>query len=100
MRRLGMINSCWLEALRLLSNCASFTVAARNLGITQSALSQRINHLEEAVGAPLVVRSRPLRLTLVGERLLQYAEAAQLLQAEVDIELRETSVLSAGSQAV
>ncbi|MFE9674743.1 LysR family transcriptional regulator [Streptomyces sp. NPDC006259] len=51
---------------------ASFSEAARDLGYTQSAVSQHIAALEQDLGAPLLTR-RPVAPTAAGERLLEHA---------------------------
>ncbi|MEU6802910.1 LysR family transcriptional regulator [Streptomyces neyagawaensis] len=51
---------------------ASFSEAARELGYTQSAVSQHIAALEQDLGAALLTR-RPVRPTAAGERLLEHA---------------------------
>ncbi|WP_406006157.1 LysR family transcriptional regulator [Streptomyces sp. NBC_00637] len=51
---------------------ASFSEAARELGYTQSAVSQHIAALEQDLGAPLLSR-RPVHPTAAGERLLEHA---------------------------
>ncbi|KQQ87819.1 LysR family transcriptional regulator ArgP [Massilia sp. Leaf139] len=56
--------------------------AASQLGITPSAVSQRISALEQELGTPLLVRSRPCRATVPGMRLLQYLRRSLLLEAE------------------
>jgi DNA-binding transcriptional LysR family regulator len=53
-----------------------FGRAAENLYLSQSAISARIRHLEDQVGAPLFTRDRnDIRLTAVGKRLLPHAES-------------------------
>lgn len=53
-----------------------FGRAADNLYLSQSAISARIRHLEEQVGAPLFTRDRnDIRLTAIGKRLLPHAES-------------------------
>ncbi|MEV5970050.1 LysR family transcriptional regulator [Streptomyces sp. NPDC051921] len=51
---------------------ASFSEAARDLGYTQSAVSQHIAALEADLGLPLLSR-RPVAPTPAGERLLEHA---------------------------
>ncbi|MFJ9715614.1 LysR family transcriptional regulator [Streptomyces sp. NPDC101213] len=51
---------------------ASFSAAARDLGYTQSAVSQHVAALEQDLGAPLLTR-RPVAPTAAGERLLEHA---------------------------
>ncbi|WP_186037695.1 LysR family transcriptional regulator [Burkholderia gladioli] len=60
-----------------------FRAAARNLGITPSAVSQSIRMLELRVGAPLFSRTtRSVALTEAGQQLLLHAKpAADLFQA-------------------
>jgi DNA-binding transcriptional LysR family regulator len=50
----------------------SFTVAATELGYTQSAISQQVAALEQELGRPLLHR-RPVRPTPAGERLAEHA---------------------------
>ncbi|AZQ38234.1 LysR family transcriptional regulator [Streptomyces cyaneochromogenes] len=52
---------------------ASFSEAARELGYTQSAVSQHIAALEQDLGAPLLTR-RPVAPTAAGARLLEHAD--------------------------
>ena len=52
---------------------ASFSAAARELGYTQSAVSQHIAVLEADLGAVLLER-RPVAVTEAGARLLEHAE--------------------------
>jgi DNA-binding transcriptional LysR family regulator len=60
---------------------ASFTAAARELGYTQSAISQQIASLEDEVGCRLLDR-RPVRPTAAGARLAEHA-ARILLRLDV-----------------
>lgn len=63
--------------LRIFSEVArtgSFTQAAKNLGISQPAVSQNVSELERLVGEPLFERSRTeISLTEKGRLLLSYA---------------------------
>ncbi len=64
-----------LRVLMAVAEAATLTAAARNLGVTQSAVSQAIAHLEELSGATLIVRhARPVRLTPAGEAMRSHAE--------------------------
>lgn len=54
-----------------------FRSAARNLGVTPSAVSQSVRALETRIGAPLFVRTtRSVGLSEAGERLLAHARPA------------------------
>jgi DNA-binding transcriptional LysR family regulator len=77
-------------ALEAVGRTRSFAAAARELGYTQSAISQQIARLERAVGQRLVDRPggpRPVSLTEAGELLLRHADAivAQLDAAQADM---------------
>lgn len=59
-----------LAAFEAVARLGSMTAAARELGSTQPAISQRIRTLEEQLGLPLFERStRTLRVTRDGEAL-------------------------------
>lgn len=63
-----------LRTFLALSNAGNMTAAAQHLGLTQSAVSQSIRHLEEILGAVLLDRSsRPLALTAAGSLLHRHA---------------------------
>lgn len=79
-----------LDCLVALADAGSFDAAAKRLSITQSAVSQRLRALESALGRPLVVRSRPLRLTEPGKLLLRHARQVQALHADIARELGHT----------
>jgi DNA-binding transcriptional LysR family regulator len=79
-----------LAALEAVGRTRSFGAAARELGYTQSAVSQQIAHLERQVGQKLVERPggpRPVDLTDAGRLLLRHADAivAQLDAAQADM---------------
>lgn len=48
-----------LKALQAVAETGSFVEAAHLLGLTQSALSHQIRHLEEELGQTLLIRARP-----------------------------------------
>ncbi|MDX3803486.1 LysR family transcriptional regulator [Streptomyces sp. AK04-3B] len=61
-----------LRTFVTVARLASFSDAARELGYTQSAVSQHIAALEQDLGSPLFTR-RPVAPTPAGERLLEHA---------------------------
>jgi molybdate transport repressor ModE-like protein len=81
-----------LRAFLVIARHGSFSGAARELGYTQSAVSQQLLALERIVGAPLFTRPpggrRPVELTEAGEALFAHAEAllarARAARADVD----------------
>lgn len=79
-----------LLTLAAIAREGSFSAAADSLGYTQSAVSQHIRRLEQAMGHILVERPggpRRVRLTPAGELLLGHAEAirARLASARADL---------------
>ncbi|WP_113447218.1 LysR family transcriptional regulator ArgP [Rhizobium cremeum] len=76
-----MLDYDQLSALAAILRTGSFEKAARQLGLTSSAISQRIKALEERVGAVLVVRGQPCQPTPAGQRLFRHAEEVALLEA-------------------
>lgn len=78
-----MIDRAALAAFSAVLRAGSFEAAAGQLGITQSAVSQRIRTLEEALGSALIRRSRPCTPTEAGRRLLAHAEAVGLLERDL-----------------
>jgi molybdate transport repressor ModE-like protein len=79
-----------LIALKAIDEHGTFRRAARELGYTQSAISQQIATLERIVGQRLIERPggpRPVSLTEAGELLLRHADAiaARLQAAQADL---------------
>ena len=70
----------------------SFTAAARQVGRTQSAVSQQIRRLETALGHPLFEReSSPVNLTEYGKSLLRPARTIVSTHAEAMAKFMQTS---------
>lgn len=66
-----------LEAFLAVTDLGSFGRAAQRLGLSQPALTRRVQRLEAIIGAPLLERSgRPVQLTPAGETLLPEAREA------------------------
>ncbi|SHK89338.1 LysR family transcriptional regulator, regulator for metE and metH [Roseovarius marisflavi] len=84
-----------LKTIRAIHQAGGLAKAADQLHITQSALSHQIKGLEDQAGVELFVRrSKPLRLSAAGHRLLRVAEKIlpeiEALEAEFE-GLREGS---------
>src|SRR5260370_1201398 len=72
-----------LDTFARAAELSSFTGAARDLGLTQAAVSQRIQALEQALGVQLFARqSGHVLLTDAGRRLYDYAQRILELQRE------------------
>lgn len=67
----------WFRAFEAAARTLSFTAAAEEIGMTQSAVSQQVKALEQRLGTPLFERRpRGLTLTDAGRRLLPQVDAA------------------------
>ncbi|ASQ47404.1 ArgP/LysG family DNA-binding transcriptional regulator [Legionella clemsonensis] len=69
-----------LQALDAVIQTQSFAAAAKQLFITQPAVTQRIKQLENQFGQPLLVRSLPYQATPLGEKLLSLLRRTRLLE--------------------
>ena len=76
-----------LAALEAITDTGTFEAAARRLGVSTSAVSQRIRALESALGRVVVQRGSPSAPTPDGEVVLRYARQQALLAAEMAVEL-------------
>ena len=65
----------------------SFERAAAKLYISQSAISQRIKQLEQSVSQPVLIRSNPVRPTLIGQRLISHFYQIEQLETELKKEI-------------
>ncbi len=73
-----------LTAFHECARTLNMTEASRQLGLTQSALSQRLAQLEDEVSSTLFIRdSKGLILTESGERLLRFTEMNAGLEDEL-----------------
>lgn len=72
-----------LETLSAVLRSGSFEQAAARLGITPSAVSQRIKALEERIGSPLILRGTPCSATALGARLLHHADTVAALERQL-----------------
>ena len=86
-----------LAALEAVARTRSFGAAARDLGYTQSAISQQIARLERSVGQRLVDRPggpRRVELTDAGRLLLRHADA---IVARLDAARADMAALAEGA---
>ncbi len=78
------LSSRELDAFFAVARTLNFSRAAKELHITQSALTQRVQGLEDSLGLTLFVRNpRGVAPTPAGERLLRYCQARSGLEAEL-----------------
>jgi LysR family transcriptional regulator (chromosome initiation inhibitor) len=82
-----MIDYRLLEAFAVVLDEGGFDRAASVLGITQSAVSQRIRALEDGIGRILILRETPPRATADGERLLRHYRQVAGLEEETIADL-------------
>ncbi|AYC34150.1 LysR family transcriptional regulator ArgP [Pseudomonas cavernae] len=72
-----------LAALAAVIEQAGFERAAQVLGLSQSAVSQRIKLLEARVGQPVLMRVTPPAPTEIGRRLLNHVQQVRLLERDL-----------------
>ncbi len=90
------MNTEELKTFIFLSKVKNFTLAAEQLFIAQSTVTNRINELEKEVGKRLFIRgSKTIKLTEAGEIFLRYAERILELQAT---SVEEINALSSHSR--
>ncbi len=82
-----MLDYKLLQASAEVIRHGSFEKAARELGLTQSAVSQRVKLLEERLGQPVIIRAKPIAATAAGQRLLAHYQSVRLLEQELQEEL-------------
>lgn len=78
-----MLDYKLLNALAAVIEQGGFERAALVLGLSQSAVSQRIKLLEARVGQPVLVRLTPPTPTEVGRRLLHHVQQVRLLERDL-----------------
>lgn len=70
-----LLDTNLLNIFVTIAESSSLTDAAKRLGVTQSAVSQSLKHLEEVIGVTLVARrTKPVQLTYAGLALKQQAD--------------------------
>lgn len=99
-----MLNPQWLRTFATLAELGNFTRSAERLDLTQAAVSQHVQRLEERLGPLLIRRPRQIELTPAGHALLTYCSelnaADQRLQqrlTEADADHGEVRLITPGS---
>lgn len=95
-----MLDYASLAAVAAVAREGSFEKAALALGVTPSAVSQRVKGLEERLGAILLTRGVPCRPTGIGAKLCAHVEQVRLLESEVVHDLPGLAVQEPGATTV
>jgi LysR family transcriptional regulator (chromosome initiation inhibitor) len=82
-----MLDPAQLAALAAVHRRGAFDLAAVELHVTPSAISQRIKALEEATGSLLIRRGAPCSATPTGLRLIRHHDEITLLESTLAVEL-------------
>jgi LysR family transcriptional regulator, chromosome initiation inhibitor len=82
-----MLDPAQLAALAAVHRRGSFDLAAAELHVTPSAISQRIKALEEATGTLLIRRGQPCSATPSGLRLIRHHDEVALLESTLAADL-------------
>ena len=75
-----MLDYKLLNALAAVVEQGGFDRAGQLLGLSQSAVSQRIKQLESRLGQPVLLRGSPPQPTETGRRLLNHVQQVRLLE--------------------
>jgi DNA-binding transcriptional LysR family regulator len=91
------MNISQLQIFLKVIDCGSFSQAALELEISQSAVSRSIAALEEELGISLLTRGRfGAAVTPIGERLRPHAQAMVALRETIDQEISQERSLRGG----
>ena len=71
------------RAVAMVIQTGSFDGAARALGVTPSAISQRVRQLENRLGTVLIDRASPCRATAAGSALCRHIELVGLAERDL-----------------
>lgn len=86
-----MLDPHQLAALAAIQRRGSFELAAAELNVSPSAISQRLKVLEERVGTLLVRRGQPCQATKAGLRLIRHHDELVLLEQALAADLPTVS---------
>jgi DNA-binding transcriptional LysR family regulator len=91
------MNIAQLQIFLTVVDCGSFSLAALELELSQSAVSRSIAALEDELGISLLTRGRfGAAVTPIGERLRPHAEAMVALREKIDQDISRERSLSSG----
>ncbi len=82
-----MFDYAALAAISAVVREGSFERAAASLGLTPSAVSQRVRGFEERLGGVLVIRGQPCRLTELGTMLCRHFDCVRVLESDLSSRL-------------
>lgn len=82
-----MLDPAQLAALAAVHRRGSFELAAAELHVTPSAISQRLKALEERIGTLLIRRGTPCTATETGLRLIRHHDEVALLEHALSADL-------------
>lgn len=80
-----------LRTLAAVVDAGTLERAAAQLGVTPSAVSQRIRAIEQRVGRVVLQRTKPVRATEAGEALVRLARQLSLLEHDARVALGDHS---------
>lgn len=86
-----MLDPAQLAALAAVHRRGSFDLAAAELHVTPSAISQRIKALEEVAGTLLIARGHPCRATEAGLRIIRHHDELALMERQLSEDLPRLS---------
>lgn len=92
-----MLDPAQLAALAAIHRQGAFDRAAVELGVTPSAISQRLKALEERLGTRLIIRGQPCTATAAGLRVIRHHDELSLLEQDL---ARDLPGLSAGPAVI
>ncbi|MCF7701691.1 LysR family transcriptional regulator ArgP [Loktanella sp. M215] len=95
-----MVDYAALRAVAAVVRTGSFERAAASLNVTSSAVSQRVKHFEERLGAVLIERGTPCTATEKGLALCQHMDRVGMLEKDLMAQLPEISGFEGATQRV
>lgn len=79
-----MIDYEAIRALEAILEYQSFEKASKSIGITQSAITQRIQGFESFLGERLLIRKTPYKPTATGQAYLGLLRKVKILESEIE----------------